>query len=185
MIENEFKIMLTEPQYEKVLSMFAWDSSALQVNHYYDTPELSLASLHITVRVREKCGRFFLQMKLPNGVDFSRVELEKELDGTPEELPPELLNELAGEYFPEGFPAVRRLGTLSTIRNVSRFSGGETDLDKSEYFGKTDHELEIEFTDESAARAVMEKICAEAGITRAGDVCRGKIHRFLDEYRKN
>lgn len=184
MIENEFKVMLTEAQYERVLAMFEWDSSAMQVNNYYDTRDLALSSAHITVRVREKGGRYFLQMKLPNGVDFSRIELEKELDNIPEEISSEVLNELAGRYISD-LPDVRRLGELSTLRNVKRIYGAEIDLDKSEYFGKVDHELEVEFTDESAARDIMEKICGAAEISRNGDVCTGKIHRFLAEYRKN
>lgn len=185
MIENEFKVMLTEQQYGKVLSMFGWDCSAMQVNHYYDTKELALSSGHITVRVREKGGRYFLQVKLPNGADFSRIELEKELDGIPGEISAETLNSLAGGNAPMTLPAVSRLGTLSTLRSVKHIAGAEIDLDKSEYFGKTDYELEIEFTDESAARSVMDEICSAAGISRSGDVCTGKIHRFLAEFRKN
>ncbi len=185
MIENEFKIMLTEEQYEKVLAMFEWDSTAMQVNHYYDTRELLLSGEHITVRVREKGGRCFLQIKLPNGADYSRVELEQELAGVPDALSAEVLNALAGGYAPFELPAAERLGALSTNRSVKRVQGAEIDLDRSDYFGKTDHELEIEFTDEEAARGIMERICCEAGIDRRGDVCTGKIHRFLEEYRAN
>lgn len=183
MIENEFKVMLTSEQYEKILSMFEWDSSAQQVNHYYDTKELLLSGAHITVRVREKGGRSFLQMKLPNGAAYSRVELEKELGGVPETLSSDMLNALAGKHAPFALPSADRLGTLSTFRSVKRFDGAEVDLDKSEYFGRTDYELEIEFTDEAAARSLTERICSEAGVSRSGDVCLGKIHRFLAEYR--
>ena len=74
---------------------------------------------------------------------------------------------------------------LSTTRGVKRFEGAEIDLDKSEYFGKTDYELEIEFTDEAAARAVLAQCAETAGLTVSGNVCEGKIRRFLEEYRKN
>ena len=53
MIENEFKIMLTEEQYNAIHAMYEWDSEKRQVNSYYDDPELTCSERHITVRVRE------------------------------------------------------------------------------------------------------------------------------------
>lgn len=183
MIENEFKIMLDQGQYEKVLEMFGWNEVIVQVNHYYDTDDLILSSLHITCRVREIFGiegKYFLQMKFPAAAEYSRVELEKPLDALPETLTAdELLR-------PNGYgdlPNVKRLGMLKTTRNVHRFEGGEIDLDKSEYFGKTDYEIEVEFTDENSARKVLSKITEKLGIEPNSEVCAGKIRRFLEEYK--
>jgi len=181
MIENEFKIMLNSESYEKLLSLYQWDKVIVQTNHYYDTAELSLSSLHITCRVREIAGEYFLQMKLPADKLYSRVELEKPLDALPETLTGEELSALLGR---EGLPDVKRLGSLKTARNVYRFDGGEIDLDKSEFFGKTDYELEIEFTDERAAREVLSQITERLGVKPSGEVCAGKIRRFLEEYQK-
>lgn len=179
MIENEFKIMLTKEQYEGLLSKYDF-TTVTQVNHYYDTDKLEMSARHITVRVRELDDKFFLQMKLPTCTDFSRVELSRELDGIPDELSGELLKSLSNE----DFPALKRLGSLSTTRNIRKFNGGEIDLDRSEYFGKTDHEVEIEFTDERAARAVLNEITKTLGIKPDSNVCTGKIRRFLEEYQK-
>ncbi len=181
MIENEFKIMLDPESYEKLLSIYKWDEVIIQTNHYYDTADLRLSSLHITCRVREIAGEYFLQIKLPADKLYSRVELEKPLDALPERLTGEELSALSGR---EGLPDVKRLGSLKTTRNVYRFEGGEIDLDKSEYFGKTDCEVEIEFTDERAAREVLSQITERLGIKPAGEVCTGKIRRFLEEYQK-
>lgn len=41
---------------------------------------------------------------------------------------------------------------------MKRFDGAEIDLDKSEYFGRTDFELEVEYTDEASAQAVIFEI---------------------------
>ena len=183
MIENEFKIMLNLEQYKKLLGMYEWNEVIEQTNHYYDSENMLLSELHITCRVREIAGKYFLQMKFPGAVEYSRVEMEKPLDSLPEEIDADE----AVRPHPHGhpmLPRVKRLGTLKTTRNVHCFEGGEIDLDKSEYFGKTDYELEIEFTDEKSARKVLSEIKEKLGIEPNSEVCAGKIRRFLGEYLK-
>lgn len=178
MIENEFKIMLTEKQYERLLSKYDF-ITVTQVNYYYDTGDLEMSARHITVRVRELEGKFFLQIKLPTEKALSRVELEKELEALPETLSGELLNSLTeGDY-----PEVKKLGSLKTTRSVWKFDGGEIDLDRSEYFGKTDYEVEIEFTNEQNARKILSEITGLLEIKPSAEVCAGKIRRFLEEYK--
>lgn len=179
MIENEFKIMLTKAQYEKLLSSRDF-STVTQVNYYYDTGNLEMSARHITVRVRELGGKYYLQMKLPTEKALSRVELSRELEALPETLSGDLLSSLAkGDY-----PEVKKIGSLKTTRSVWIFDGGEIDLDKSEYFGKVDYEVEIEFTNEQNARRVLEEITEFLTIKPNSDVCIGKIRRFLEEYKK-
>ena len=183
MVENEFKLMLTEAQYQKLYSMYGWDTEFSQTNYYFDTPELSLINSHITCRVRYVGGLYYLQMKLPNGADHSRLEFEAELgDALPYKLSAQELNELSGR---SDIPDVGLIGELTTLRSVKKFDGGEIDLDRSRYFGITDYELEVEFTDETAARAVLLLLKEAAGITETADVCLGKVHRFVREYNKN
>lgn len=179
MIENEFKMMLTSGQYEKLCGEFTWDETVLQTNYYYDTDELTLSGRRITVRVREIDGEFFLQIKLPTKREFSRVELERKLDHLPETLSGEMLKQISGEDMPDN---VRKLGKLFTKRLVKRFDGGEIDLDMSEYFDKRDFEIEIEFTDENKAREILEKVKNLVGDNSEQYVCTGKIRRFLSEY---
>lgn len=180
MTENEFKVMLTAEQYESLLELYDFEMFT-QVNHYFDTKELAMSERHITVRVRELDGKFFLQMKLPTSVSFSRVELSRELPELPDTISGAELTELSGVECPD----VKRLGELKTTRGVWKFDGGEIDLDRSEYFGKTDFELEIEFTDEQAARTVLNEISSRLGLAPNGGVCTGKVRRFLEEYKKS
>lgn len=201
MIENEFKLMLSKEQYEKLLGLYDFET-IVQTNHYYDTDGLEMSSRHITVRVRVLGGKFFLQMKLPTDKSYSRVELSRELDALPASIPGANLSALSGTECPD----VTRLGELTTTRSVYEFGGGELDLDRSEYFDKTDYEAEIEFTDENAARALLGELSEKLGITRGTDsadaateaqtggllpkaaggaeVCAGKVRRFLEEYEK-
>lgn len=179
MIENEFKIMLTSEQYEKLLSQYKWDKTVVQTNHYYDTDVLRLSDAHITCRVREIDGSYFLQMKFPAAREYSRVELEKPLSALPETISADDLLKSDGH---DALPDVKRLGALTTTRSIKRFNGAEIDLDKSEYFGITDFELEIEFTDETAARSLLAEITEKLSLQPNSEVCTGKIRRFLEEY---
>ena len=182
MVENEFKVMLSEEQFNTVKAMFAWDKCVKQTNYYFDTEELSLVGAHITCRVRRIGEQHFLQMKLPNGEAYSRIELEQCLgESLPERLSAQQLNELCNR---NDMPDVALIGSLDTERYVKDMGGAEIDLDKNCYFGVTDHELEIEFTDEAAARALLGLIRTKAGIEPSADVCLGKVHRFLAEYKR-
>ena len=182
MIENEFKIMLTEQQYIEIRALFDWDREAEQVNSYYDSPDLQLSDRHITCRVRSVSGKYLLQMKLPagelNNGAVSRIEVEQELDHLPQKLSGSELTALSGA---DDLPEVQLLGTLITLRSVKHFPGAEIDLDKSWYFGKTDYELEIEYTDEAAAKSLLAEITTRVELDRSVPVT-GKIRRFLAEY---
>lgn len=180
MIESEFKILLSAAQYAKIRDFFAWDEQISQTNHYFDTDSLDLRERHITCRAREIAGDYFLQIKLPANEVFSRVELEKKLDFLPEEIFGSELRELANETV---FPDVKRLGALHTNRLVKRFDGAEIDLDESNYFGKTDYELEIEFTDEKTARDLLAEVLDIIGENPSESVvCKGKVQRFIEEF---
>lgn len=182
MIENEFKVMLNKNQYENLVKSYKWDEEISQTNHYFDTDNLELSARHITCRVREISGEFFLQLKLPTEVNFSRVELEKKLDFLPEKINGEELEKVSDNV---EFPDVKKLGALSTKRLVKRFDGAEIDLDESRYFGKTDYEIEIEFADENTARELLENVRNLIGESSSeSEVCTGKIHRFLEEFRR-
>ena len=182
MVENEFKVMLTKEQFDVIKAMFAWNKRIEQTNFYFDTAELSLISSHITCRVRRVGQEHFLQMKLPNGADYSRIELEKPLG---KELPRSIaaaeLNAVSGRT---DMPDVSLLGELTTVRYVKDYGGAEIDLDESRYFGRTDHELEIEFTDEALARELLSELRTKAGVESCGEVCPGKVHRFIAEWKK-
>ena len=115
-------------------------------------------------------------------MNFSRVELEKEIDLLPDKIYGNVLKSLAKSV---DFPDVKKLGALSTKRLVKRFDGAEIDLDESCYFGKTDYEIEIEFTDENKARELLENVRNLIGESASeSEVCTGKIHRFLEEFQK-
>lgn len=62
--EKEIKILLSKEEYNRVAALFRWDKEFTQTNYYYGNNE-TVDSDNTTIRVREKEGKFFLQVKIP------------------------------------------------------------------------------------------------------------------------
>ena len=145
MLEKEVKILLTEEEYRLLESAFDFSSEVTQKNNYYRS-ELC-AKARISVRVREAGDKKLLQVKKPVGDKGSlavREEIERELDSVPLLIPAELLKEVCGVE-----DDAVLIGALTTRRLLCYdFENVELALDRSEYLGKTDYELEAEYTGE-------------------------------------
>ena len=128
MLEKEIKALLNEKVYNAILGEFEWDSSAEQTNHYYISPNNILKKYGITFRVRTINGINKLQIKKHISHEDS-LQISEETEMTGIEAP------------------VARIGSLTTLRNSFMFTDGvEICLDKSEYLGITDYEIEVEYT---------------------------------------
>ncbi|MBR1392444.1 MAG: CYTH domain-containing protein [Ruminococcus sp.] len=173
MLEKEIKLMLSEEEYLRLKNGLRFDGEAVQTNHYYYSAECS--QRRISVRVREIDGKALLQIKLPVSTEGSlavREELERELPSVPETVGQELLSEICGV---DG--EARRIGALSTLRLLShQIENVELCLDRNEYLGITDYELEAEYTGEYPEEAIA--LIASFGID-TDRPAEGKYSRFL------
>lgn len=179
MIEKEIKTMLTEGQYEKLKDLFSWDEKIEQVNHYYANSDTD-SGKKLTIRVRDKAGRHFLQIKRPGSEESSlhiSEEYEKEIGSVPDRLSSSELTELTGFSVPDSF----RIGSLYTERWLCRaYPKLEICLDKVKYYDVTEYELELEYTGDYPEEAV--ELLKSKGIEFEKESV-GKFHRFLS-YRK-
>ncbi len=154
-IEIEFKNLLTEQEFDQLCTQFNLRDSQFseQINHYFDTEQFLLKSLHAAVRIREKNGQFEFTLKqpLPSGeglletnqtitTDEAKNACSKGVIPTGEvadKLQQLIPNPLAIQYF----------GQLTTVRAETEYNGGLLVFDKSSYLDQTDFELEFEVTD--------------------------------------
>ena len=178
-IEKEIKIALSNEQYKEVERLFVWSETVEQTNYYY----IASGNTGMTsIRVREIDSRFYLQVKAPvseEGALHIKKEFEKILDSVPEVISSEELSELTGGKLPDA----RLAGSLHTCRRLCRdFVGVEICLDKSDYLGRTDYELELEYTGEYPS-ALIDKL--EHNGVRADGVVAGKYARFLAALKEN
>lgn len=175
MTEKEIKVMLDEGQYEEIKDLFQWDEKIRQVNHYYVNSDTD-SGKKLTIRVRDKDSRHFLQIKRPKSEESSlhiSEEYEKEIGLVPDRLSSDELTELTGFYVPDSF----LIGSLSTERWLCRtYPKLEICLDKVEYFDVEEYELELEYTGDYPEEAV--ELLKGKGIVFEEKV-NGKYYRFL------
>lgn len=135
MIECEKKIMLTDKEYNIILALFAdTQKTHFQRNYYYDTDDLKFNKQGITCRIREKDGEYVATVKQHNwGSEYCSIERIRTVS-----------KEFNGNIFSD--MNVKLQGCLETLRTVIYVDDDiEIVLDKSDYLGTEDYELEIEY----------------------------------------
>lgn len=181
MLETEIKSIIAEEVYQKVKNAFDWDSSVLQTNHYYTDRGGVLASDRITVRIREKNGKNKLQIKSKkrgSGALQICEETEYEMQDIPDVIPKDFAKRVTETECGELY----KLGTCQTLRHSLMWDQDtEICLDKSEYFGVTDYEVEVEYT-KGVSETLKEKLF-EFGVS-FDKKAKGKFSRFMKKYKE-
>lgn len=164
--EVEFKTLLTKEEYERLLEKFKGNRSDYQTNHYFDTPRFSLKALDASLRVRE---RDELEMTLKRKKGYSMQETTipidqdafNEIKATGIAPESEIRVELAALI---GNQKLVNFLSLSTLRMYMPFKTGVLFIDKSDYLGMTDYELEYEAKTYSGGKKEFIQIISELEI---------------------
>ncbi len=139
MLEFEKKLMLTPTEYDFLRMYFGEkDAADMQINYYFDTEDLLMNRSGITCRVRYKDSDWKATMKC-HSIPMKDCSAE---------IPIELRKGL----FENGFTdlGLSLLGKLITYRIVAfKDDKIELILDRNEYLGCVDYELEMEFKSKS------------------------------------
>ena len=135
MIELEKKILLTKTEYDTLFAALSQQGkTSTQINHYYDTADLSGDKNGITYRIREKGTQFQATIKKHR---WQSVDSNHEISGA--------VKDAHDTSFFQN-PALIYQGTLTTHRlRIQPYEGLEIVLDKNIYLGHCDYELEIEY----------------------------------------
>ena len=142
--EIEFKSFISEAKYNELLEKFGLDNNVFaQTNHYFDTPDTKLLEEKTVLRIRQKGNNFKITKKTRAevGADETHILISKEK---------------ALEYLKNGFDAsiigipyyVNKIAELTTYRVSTPYKNGILFFDKSEYYAKTDYEIEYEVDDD-------------------------------------
>lgn len=177
MLETEYKSIITEEVYDKIKASYNWDWIKHQVNSYYIDETGELGRRHIVVRVREKDGRFAVQVKAhKNPGEALQIceETEFPIDCAPEEFSPE--DGLRFTGIKTG--VLTKAGSLDTLRCSLMWKDNvEICLDKSEYLDRCDYEIEIEYTGEMP-KELMDELASMGVEFKEKSV--GKYTRFIN-----
>ena len=180
MLETEYKSLLTEGEYKKIAAHFDWDSVKEQTNHYYCDEDKVLRKNRITFRVRVKDDKSVIQVKLhknTGGPLHICEELEYPIDGVPDTI-------TDGEKY-TGIKTgeLKNIGCTVTLRHSKMWDDKtEICLDKTEYLGITDYEIEVEYTGEEIPEKLSEELNA-LGV-EFNKKSSGKYSRFLKALEK-
>jgi uncharacterized protein YjbK len=185
MTEMEYKLNINQQQflmlYEKAKGLFPEivPKRKLQINYYYDTPDLYLYQNEITLRIRQIDDILKLQLKTNKCCDEVK-RTSDEYCVNVQKLP----NNINTKELPINLSLdCNLLGSLVTERYSYIIKNGvKVEFDINYYLGFIDYEIEIEYTEENV------QIVAEIFKTLSCDVniakMEGKYSRFISKLKE-
>ena len=143
-IEIEFKTFISEDVYNNLIKEFELENNIFsQTDYYFDTEDTILMQEKTVLRIRQKGSNYKLTKKTRAevGADETHLLISKEQ---------------AENFLQNGFDAkiinlpyyVKNIAQLTTHRASTPYKNGTLFLDKSEYYGKVDYEIEYEVDEE-------------------------------------
>ncbi len=139
-----FKTLLTKGEYAKLAKLYADKPADLQTNYYFDTSRFTLKASEILLRVRH---RDVYELTLRRKKGYNKVEITNII--TEEEFQNFLANGIIpspeieleiGELIKGQI--LNNYMSLATYRIFFQYEKGNVAIDKCEYLGTTDYELE-------------------------------------------
>lgn len=179
-LEIEFKTLLDEDEFVKLLPSFSKVSPVKQTNHYFDTSDWQLKQLHSSLRIRTFENHAELTLKISQKIgnmeynhSLTINEAHKILAGEP--LPSCHITTILKEHGISPDQLIY-LGQLSTIRREIHSEQHILALDESHYFDKIDYELEMEVQEAITGKQAFSHFLEEHGIQYKA--AKSKIARF-------
>lgn len=162
-LEIEYKTLITETQYQTLLSTYPFGQSFIQTNVYYDTLNKQFRSLNVSCRIRSVNNSHELTFKVPAKqgklehnfiVSSNEASVFKRMD----------INQFMQSLSIQG--DLIQQGILVTQRCTIQRPYGELCLDLNTYNGLVDYELEYELygTKQSEGLQDYQSILNQIGI---------------------
>ena len=190
-LEIEYKTLLSLSEFDQLGKRFSHIAPVRQTNHYFDTPDLQLRGNKLSLRIRTFDDAAEMTLKIPQKVG----NLEHNITLTSEEayailgtkaLPQNCINIQSILDLLKGYAidlsAIRVLGALTTTRWEYETAIGLMALDKNEYSGKVDYELELEVADAPSGEKNFNHFLTDNQIEYR--YARSKVVRFLESIGK-
>lgn len=180
----QFKTLLSSEEYSKIMEKFRGNKLDYQTNHYFDTTRFSLKALDSSLRVRER-DTMELTLKRKKGYSMQDITVpitpeifeDMKMNGTipDSEIKNELIPLIADQKLVNFI-------SLSTLRMYLPYKNGVLYVDKNEYLGNTDYELEYEAKNYNEGKKDFIQLISELGIQyKKSDK---KIKRAFNAYKK-
>ena len=165
-LEVSYRTLLSKGEYARLAEMFKDKPSNLQTNYYFDTSRFTLKAAEVVLRVRQR--------------DHYEVSLRRKKGYTQFEINNSISEEEFNKFVTEGvIPSLEiqaEIGelikgqkilnymSLSTFRIFFPHKHGVLAIDKCEYLGETDYELEFQATTRDLGKKDFVETVKELGI---------------------
>lgn len=136
-IEKEYKVLVSEEQFRKMLKLYPDHIINDQTNYYYDTSP-SLKNRNIAVRIRKLNNKYIFTLKHFNR-NYELEEYEVEIKNP--DINDSKVREILEKFEIDN---LKQIGKLHTVRHLYKDKYGELCIDANEYNNKSDYEIEYE-----------------------------------------
>lgn len=181
--EIEFKQILTQQLYSQISQRYFSEAKLFkQVNFYIDTPDFKLKSHRSALRIRVKDQNFEMTLKVPASTGLTEYNHAVSIEPEPDkiimldELPTDIYK-IITESFGIKNDKLVILGALTTYRMETNFDDELLVLDKSEYLGITDYELEFEVANYDTGLVKFKNLLHQFNIEHQQPL--NKVQRFF------
>jgi len=173
-LEIEYKALLTEQEYKKVLSHFNPTIRINQTNHYYQS--YNVFNKKIAARIREINDTFELTFKIRQTKGKLEVNFDVPSDSVEHFSLPEVQTFLKEHHF---YQAWSYIGDLHTLRYVVQDAYGELCIDHNTYLDQEDYELEYEVNTDYNPLAFSRFVEILNLFSIKNEKAKAKFHRFI------
>ena len=167
-LEIEYKTLLSQADYGKLLPEFSHVTPISQTNYYIDTPNFDLKRHRFSLRIRILKDQAELTLKIPQKVGNQEYNQKLSLEQAKELIKsPFLPTGDITSLLKESNLALEKLlvwGSLHTKRYEKETPIGLMALDENTYGNVKDYELEIEVTDSQKGKVAFENFLKERQI---------------------
>ncbi|WP_374286471.1 CYTH domain-containing protein [Lactococcus sp.] len=186
-LEIEYKSLLSMAEYDQLKRLFTHITPVRQTNHYLDTPDFKLRKKKLALRIRTFDRSAEMTLKVPQEVGNIEYNIALSLEEAQYLLGEKKmtcgqtdLSEIFSLLLERDIDLdeITVIGSLTTIRYEQKLAIGLCALDKNDYLGHTDFELELEVDDNEQGKQdffeFLEKNHLEYRFSKS------KVVRFLD-----
>ncbi len=161
-LEIEFKSLLTNEEFESLITKFnLQDKFIEQYNYYFDTEDKFIMNSDSSFRIRLRNNKFKITYKSRNSANSV---IEKSIDLSYDQAMHYLESGYNSDLLNLDLPELHHRNTLMTKRASFKIDGGEIFIDKNYYSNIVDYEIEFECLDEITGRHTFESFLNENSI---------------------
>lgn len=174
-LEIEYKILVTQEQFEKLSSLYPNKTFVKQVNTYYDTDDFYLRNRKCSLRIREKNHSFMITLKVPETNGHHEFECFVH-ENSPEAILNSQIKDILNQF---NISSVHKIGSCTTHRAMIKTDKAELCFDINEYNHIIDYEIEYEQTCDHDGIKEFNKILSQIDLKYEKN-CSSKIKRTLE-----